>query len=88
MVVLRCSWLLWGSREADQQQRNLALVEESFPPFFCSGQTALLTSHSQQYQALLDQSTPYVLYRWVGTAIVLILFFVRIFVMQGWYIGG
>jgi len=42
---------------------------------------------ARQYQALLDQSTPYVLYRWIGTGVALFLFFVRIFVAQGWYIG-
>ena len=41
----------------------------------------------QRWQALLDQSTPYVLYRWFSTSIFLVLFFVRIFVAQGWYIG-
>lgn len=45
-----------------------------------------LTDH-QYYQALLDQSTPHVLYRWVGTAVGLLLFFLRVFVAQGWYIG-
>lgn len=41
----------------------------------------------QRYQALLDKATPYVLYRWLGTGTFLVLFFVRIFVAQGWYIG-
>lgn len=41
----------------------------------------------QQYQALLDQSTPFVLYRWIATGVCLLLFFVRILVAQGWYIG-
>ncbi|SPO04501.1 probable RER1 protein [Cephalotrichum gorgonifer] len=49
-----------------------------------------VTSHTsalqRRYQALLDQSTPFVLYRWVTTAVLLVLFFVRIFVAQGWYI--
>ena len=40
----------------------------------------------QQYQALLDQSTPFVLYRWVGTGVALFFFFIRVFVAQGWYI--
>ncbi|KAK0621587.1 retrieval of early ER protein Rer1 [Bombardia bombarda] len=40
----------------------------------------------RRYQALLDQSTPHVLYRWVGTGVALFLFFVRVFVAQGWYI--
>lgn len=41
----------------------------------------------QAYQAYLDKSTPYVPYRWIGTLALLLLFFVRIFVAQGWYIG-
>lgn len=36
---------------------------------------------------MLDKSTPYVLYRWIGTGSFLVLFFIRIFVAQGWYIG-
>jgi hypothetical protein len=49
--------------------------------------THSLTQCDQQYQALLDQSTPYVLYRWVGTGAALIVFFLRVFFAQGWYIG-
>lgn len=49
-----------------------------------SAQTSKL---QRQYQALLDQSTPYVTYRWVGTAVLLLLFFARILYAQGWYIG-
>jgi hypothetical protein len=41
----------------------------------------------QQYQAILDQSTPFVTYRWVGTSVALLMFFLRIFFAQGWYIG-
>jgi hypothetical protein len=43
-------------------------------------------TEAQQYQALLDQSTPFVLYRWIGTGVALFLFFIRVFVAQGWYI--
>ncbi|KAK5075007.1 retention in endoplasmic reticulum protein 1 [Lithohypha guttulata] len=38
------------------------------------------------YQAYLDKSTPYVTYRWVGTVVLLICFFLRIVFAQGWYI--
>ncbi|KAL8297275.1 hypothetical protein RB597_006382 [Gaeumannomyces tritici] len=48
-----------------------------------SAQTSKIT---RQYQALLDKSTPFVLYRWIGTGVTLFLFFIRIFVAQGWYI--
>ncbi|KAF3770122.1 retrieval of early ER protein Rer1 [Cryphonectria parasitica EP155] len=48
--------------------------------------TAQTSRLQRRYQALLDQSTPYVAYRWVGTAVALMLFFTRIFVAQGWYI--
>lgn len=41
----------------------------------------------QQYQAYLDASTPYTSYRWIGTGTILLLFFLRIVIAQGWYIG-
>ncbi|KAH9944616.1 retrieval of early ER protein Rer1 [Amylocystis lapponica] len=40
----------------------------------------------RQYQQLLDRVTPYVLYRWLGTAGILSLFALRIVLSQGWYI--
>lgn len=44
-------------------------------------------TYLQQYQALLDQSTPFVLYRWIGSGIALFVFFLRILLAEGWYIG-
>ncbi|KAM0334378.1 hypothetical protein ACHAQA_001404 [Verticillium albo-atrum] len=44
------------------------------------------TKIQRQYQALLDQSTPYVLYRWIGTGLCVVAFFLRILLAQGWYI--
>ena len=41
----------------------------------------------QMYQSYLDQATPYLTYRWAGTAVALMLFFVRIVIAEGWYIG-
>lgn len=49
--------------------------------------TAQTSRIQRHYQALLDQSTPFVTYRWVGTAVALLMFFFRIFYAQGWYIG-
>jgi len=40
----------------------------------------------RQYQTYLDKSTPYVSYRWCATGALLVLFFLRIIVAQGWYI--
>ena len=40
----------------------------------------------QEYQKYLDASTPYTTYRWAGTTALLLLFFLRIFTAQGWYI--
>jgi hypothetical protein len=34
----------------------------------------------------LDQATPFTSYRWAGTAFLLFLFMLRIFLAQGWYI--
>ncbi|OQV01501.1 hypothetical protein CLAIMM_06848 [Cladophialophora immunda] len=40
----------------------------------------------RQYQTYLDKSTPYVVNRWLATAVLLLFFFLRIIVAQGWYI--
>lgn len=51
---------------------------------------AAVTAHTsrlqRQYQALLDKSTPFVTYRWVGTGAFLMIFFLRVLLAQGWYI--
>ena len=49
--------------------------------------TARLTCCKQMYQSYLDKATPYVTYRWVGTATVFVMFALRIIFAQGWYIG-
>ncbi|KAL8944014.1 MAG: hypothetical protein Q9216_000723 [Gyalolechia sp. 2 TL-2023] len=38
------------------------------------------------YQSYLDKSTPYTTYRWLGTGVLLLVFFLRIILAQGWYI--
>ncbi|KAF2425258.1 putative Golgi membrane protein [Tothia fuscella] len=48
-----------------------------------SAQTSKL---GRMYQSYLDQSVPYLPYRWAGTAFVFFLFVLRIFLAQGWYI--
>ncbi|KAI1640911.1 RER1 protein [Biscogniauxia mediterranea] len=59
-------------------------IEPEQTPFAA---VATQTSRVQrQYQALLDQATPFVLYRWVGTAVALAFFFLRVLLAQGWYI--
>lgn len=42
----------------------------------------------QIYQTYLDKSTPFTAYRWIGTGSLLVIFFLRIFLEQGWYIGA
>jgi len=44
------------------------------------------TKFQRQYQHTLDRITPFALYRWVGTAGLLAVFFLRIVLSQGWYI--
>jgi len=48
-----------------------------------SAQTSRIT---RIYQSYLDKCTPYTTYRWVSTGVLLVIFFVRIVVSQGWYI--
>ncbi|KAL7626325.1 retention in endoplasmic reticulum protein 1 [Parahypoxylon ruwenzoriense] len=59
-------------------------IESEQTPF--AAVTAQTSKIQRQYQALLDQSTPFVLYRWIGTAAFLAVFFLRILLAQGWYI--
>ncbi|RAL60146.1 hypothetical protein DID88_000771 [Monilinia fructigena] len=60
-----------------------SLEPEQTPFAAVSAQTSKI---GRQYQAWLDKSTPYVPYRWLTTFGLLLLFFIRIFVAQGWYI--
>ncbi|KAI9230510.1 MAG: retrieval of early ER protein Rer1 [Piptocephalis tieghemiana] len=40
----------------------------------------------QRYQSLLDRTTPHVGARWGATALLLVLFLLRVLLSQGWYI--
>ncbi|XP_039619735.1 protein RER1-like [Polypterus senegalus] len=44
------------------------------------------TRLAQRYQGFLDKSTPHILIRWGITVLLSILFLLRIFLLQGWYI--
>ncbi|KAI1844061.1 hypothetical protein JX265_009675 [Neoarthrinium moseri] len=48
--------------------------------------TSQTSKLQRQYQTYLDKSTPFVLYRWIGTGVFLAVFFLRVFLAQGWYI--
>ncbi|BAE65021.1 golgi family protein [Aspergillus flavus] len=48
--------------------------------------TAQTSKLARKYQTLLDASTPFTAYRWIGTVVLLIIFFLRIILAQGWYI--
>ncbi|EIE89213.1 hypothetical protein RO3G_13924 [Rhizopus delemar RA 99-880] len=51
--------------------------------------SSLLAQKSQierKFQQVLDRITPFVPYRWTGTAVLLILFMTRVIYAEGWYI--
>ncbi|KAJ3815822.1 retrieval of early ER protein Rer1 [Lentinula lateritia] len=48
--------------------------------------SAAYTRVTRQYQQILDRWTPHIMYRWLGTAGILSLFFLRIVLSQGWFI--
>ncbi|KAK7530348.1 rer1 protein-like protein [Phyllosticta citribraziliensis] len=48
--------------------------------------SAQTTKFGQIYQAYLDKSTPFIVQRWVGTAVLFLVFGLRIIFAQGWYI--
>lgn len=41
---------------------------------------------SQRYQKFLDDTVPHLAARWIATLVLLILYLVRVFYLQGWYI--
>ncbi|KAF2788964.1 rer1 protein-like protein [Melanomma pulvis-pyrius CBS 109.77] len=51
-----------------------------------SAVTAQTTKYGRMFQSYLDKSTPFTTYRWIGTAVLVFCFALRIFVAQGWYI--
>lgn len=42
--------------------------------------------YNRKFQGILDRITPYSTYRWLGTACLLALFFLRVVLGQGWYV--
>ncbi|KAF8829295.1 hypothetical protein HHX47_DHR3000595 [Lentinula edodes] len=50
--------------------------------------SAAYTRVTRQYQQILDRWTPHIMYRWLGTAGILSLFFLRIVLSQGWFIDA
>ncbi|KAL9126897.1 MAG: hypothetical protein Q9217_004131 [Psora testacea] len=58
-------------------------AEPDTPFAAVSAQTSKL---GRIYQSYLDKVTPYKAYRWLSTGALLVLFFLRIFTAQGWYI--
>ncbi|KAI9190134.1 hypothetical protein H9P43_001567 [Blastocladiella emersonii ATCC 22665] len=41
---------------------------------------------SRRFQSVLDSTMPYTAVRWAGLGVALVLYLVRIFLLQGWYI--
>jgi hypothetical protein len=41
---------------------------------------------ARKYQYVMDKSSPHVLYRWIVFAVVLTLYFVRVYFANGWFI--
>ncbi|KAJ3776302.1 retrieval of early ER protein Rer1 [Lentinula raphanica] len=48
--------------------------------------SAAYTRITRLYQQILDRWTPHIMYRWLGTAGLLSIFFLRIVLSQGWFI--
>ncbi|XP_076918390.1 protein RER1A-like [Bidens hawaiensis] len=41
---------------------------------------------SRRYQHILDKSTPHVLHRWIGFSVVVLIYALRVYLVQGFYI--
>ncbi|MCJ1441464.1 MAG: hypothetical protein MMC23_001953 [Stictis urceolatum] len=60
-----------------------APIPDDTPFAAVSAQTSKV---ARLYQSYLDKSTPYTSYRWIGTGALLVVFFLRIIMAEGWYI--
>ncbi|OIV89165.1 hypothetical protein TanjilG_25817 [Lupinus angustifolius] len=41
---------------------------------------------SRHYQHLLDKTTPFVLYRWIGFMVIALIYVIRVYFMEGFYV--
>jgi hypothetical protein len=41
---------------------------------------------SKKWQYLMDKSSPHVMFRWIGFIVVFLLYFVRVYLVNGWFI--
>lgn len=51
-----------------------------------TGFTQLTASASQSFQHFLDKMTPHLLYRWIAFVFIAILYVVRVYLLQGFYV--
>jgi len=56
------------------------------PPSGQPAPVSMATRSSRIFQTWLDKTVPYLVARWCFTAIFYILYFVRVFILKGWYI--
>ncbi|KAI5848189.1 retrieval of early ER protein Rer1 [Tricharina praecox] len=61
---------------------------DSVPPdqTFPAAVSAQTSRFTRAYQAYLDKSVPFAVYRWIGTGVLLLMFMARILFAHGWYI--
>lgn len=55
---------------------------ENAPGFFIR----TYKNYSIMHQHLLDKATPYTIFRWIAWILLVIIYGVRVFILQGWYI--
>ena len=41
---------------------------------------------SRRYQYYLDKTTPHAIYRWIGSAVIVLIYILRVYYIQGFYI--
>jgi hypothetical protein len=49
-------------------------------------QPGIFEDASKKYQYLLDKSSPHMLYRWIAFVVCLLLYFLRVYYKNGWFI--
>jgi hypothetical protein len=46
----------------------------------------MVEQFARKWQYLLDKASPHIMYRWVGFTAMLLLYVVRVYLVNGWYI--
>ena len=51
-----------------------------------SSSSNMIADWNKKFQYVLDKTSPHLTYRWIGFSLFMILYIVRVYLVDGWYI--